>query len=232
MTNGSEEDRTGHEYDHWAGESGLAGKGLRFLFSPRGIRLLHPNVSGVIRALGLSPEHRVLDIGCGMSAFLLELDRRLHFRTSPEGIDASPGMIELGRRYLQETSATTRIDIRVAKATEVPFPDSSFDVAVCSYVIKYMGDDSLARAFAEARRVLVPGGKLALWEFGPSLMPFFTSLSTKLLKAKISTVILRTEGHVADLMQSAGFVRVSLLGLGPHLIIPWLPRVALVGVKP
>jgi ubiquinone/menaquinone biosynthesis C-methylase UbiE len=49
-----------------------------------------------------------------------------------------------------------------APAEELPFPDGAFDVAVSTLVLCTVGDQ--ARALAELRRVLKPGGKLLFIE--------------------------------------------------------------------
>ena len=43
-----------------------------------------------------------------------------------------------------------------------PFPDGAFTTVVMSEVLEHLDDDTLARAFAEARRVLVSGGRLLI----------------------------------------------------------------------
>ena len=54
------------------------------------------------------------------------------------------------------------LDLRVADARALPFPDASFDGVVCVSVIEHVAGDGDAVAMAEMRRVLRPGGVLHL----------------------------------------------------------------------
>jgi SAM-dependent methyltransferase len=52
--------------------------------------------------------------------------------------------------------------LEVADATALPYPDDSFDHCVCVSVVEHIAGDGDARALAEMRRVLKPGGVLHL----------------------------------------------------------------------
>jgi ubiquinone/menaquinone biosynthesis C-methylase UbiE/predicted ester cyclase len=76
------------------------------------------------------------------------------------GVELSPEMAELGRQ--RAINLGREIDIQVGDATELPFPDESFDTVVCTYGLCTIPDD--ARAVREAKRVLRPGGQILLAE--------------------------------------------------------------------
>ena len=76
------------------------------------------------------------------------------------GIELSPEMAELGRRRAAESGRD--INMQIGDATELPFPDESFDAVVCTYGLCTIPDD--AAAVREAERVLRPGGKILLAE--------------------------------------------------------------------
>ena len=99
-----------------------------------------------------TPEARVLEVGCGPATTLwgANLDRidpswRLTLA------DSSPGMIEAARRVLGD-----RAEYVVADAQQLPFEDESFDVVLANHLLYHVPDRP--QAFAEIRRVLVPGG--------------------------------------------------------------------------
>jgi ubiquinone/menaquinone biosynthesis C-methylase UbiE/predicted ester cyclase len=76
------------------------------------------------------------------------------------GIELSTEMAELA---LQRAIDLGReIDMRVGDATDLPFPDASFDTVVCTYGLCTIPDD--AGAVREAKRVLRPGGRIVLAE--------------------------------------------------------------------
>lgn len=91
----------------------------------------------------------VLDIGCGpgrITTFLGALG------LEPRGLDLSPAMIELAKGPYP----THQFD--VGSMTALPYADESFSGLVAWYSIIHVPGDALALTFAEAARVLRPGG--------------------------------------------------------------------------
>lgn len=107
------------------------------------------------RELGDAPaETRILEVGCGPATTLwgANLDRidptwRLTLA------DLSPGMVEAAGGLLGD-----RAECLVADVQELPFADGSFDVVLANHMLYHVPDRP--RAFAEIRRVLLPGGRL------------------------------------------------------------------------
>lgn len=91
----------------------------------------------------------VLDIGCGpgrITSFLAALG------LTPRGLDLSPTMVDLA----QGLYPTLGFD--VGSMTALPYADDSFSGLVAWYSTIHVPDDALALSFAEAARVLRPGG--------------------------------------------------------------------------
>ena len=91
----------------------------------------------------------VLDIGCGpgrITSFLAALG------LTPRGLDLSPAMVDLA----QGLYPTLGFD--VGSMTALPYADDSFSGLVAWYSTIHVPDDALALSFAEAARVLRPGG--------------------------------------------------------------------------
>lgn len=92
----------------------------------------------------------ILELGCGNAA-------QWEGRTLPRGCklllsDFSPGMLLKARERLSSNSAAFQvIDIQ-----DIPFEDASFDVIIANFMLYHVPD--LAKALAEVRRVLKPGG--------------------------------------------------------------------------
>jgi ubiquinone/menaquinone biosynthesis C-methylase UbiE len=76
------------------------------------------------------------------------------------GIEISEGMLALARARAAELGR--QFDLRLGDAQSLDFADASFDTVVCTFSLCSIPDD--ARAVAEARRVLRPGGRLLLIE--------------------------------------------------------------------
>jgi ubiquinone/menaquinone biosynthesis C-methylase UbiE len=105
------------------------------------------------RVAALSPS-RVLEIACGTGVVTRALDNALAGDVTIVATDLNAAMIEQAR-----SEGTRRaVDWRTADAMSLPFPDASFDCVVCQFGVMFFPDK--AHAFAEARRVLSPGGTL------------------------------------------------------------------------
>jgi Methylase involved in ubiquinone/menaquinone biosynthesis len=94
---------------------------------------------------------RILDLGCGPATLWRVNRKRIDASWSLTLADLSAGMIEAARHSLGE-----RVTYVVTDAQELPFPAASFDVAIANHMLYHVPDRP--RAFAELRRVLVPGG--------------------------------------------------------------------------
>jgi ubiquinone/menaquinone biosynthesis C-methylase UbiE len=74
------------------------------------------------------------------------------------GIDLSPEMLALAKASAKKIGRT--IELKEGDAQNLPFADRSFDTVVCTYALCSVPDE--ARAIAEMKRVLRPGGRLIL----------------------------------------------------------------------
>jgi SAM-dependent methyltransferase len=90
-----------------------------------------------------------LDVGCGTGAFS-ELILKRCAPSALAGVDPSPEQIDYVRKLLPGHA------FDVADAAAMPFDDNSFDVVASALVIHFIPDR--AKAFAEMKRVLRPGG--------------------------------------------------------------------------
>jgi ubiquinone/menaquinone biosynthesis C-methylase UbiE len=103
---------------------------------------------------------RVLDVGAGTGRFAAALSQR----AKVWGVDQSPEMLEVAR--------VRAPDVRFKQATayELPFKDGWFERATMWLVVHHL---QRPRAYAEIRRVLARGGRIAVVTFDPSYFGFF-----------------------------------------------------------
>jgi len=114
----------------------------------------------------VQPGDRVLDACCGTGDLALAAEREGGVVT---GVDFSPRMLERARRK-SETVTWVEGDLLA-----LPFGDASFDAATVGFGVRNVSD--LDAALAELRRVLRPGGRLAILEITQPrgiLRPFFS----------------------------------------------------------
>ncbi len=103
---------------------------------------------------------RGLDLGCGQGWYACEMAKRGYEMT---GVDLSKGQVELARQYADQQHVDARF--ATASATELPFPDDSFDFAYAVNMAHHVAPKAAQRElFAEAVRVLKPGGVFFLHE--------------------------------------------------------------------
>jgi ubiquinone/menaquinone biosynthesis C-methylase UbiE len=110
--------------------------------------------------LALSPGDGVLDIACGPGNFSREFARAVGETGLVVGIDASRPMLERALRDVPAAGVDNLAFVH-GDAVGLPFRDKSFD-AVCCFAAFHLFDDPF-KALDQMRRVLTPGGRIALF---------------------------------------------------------------------
>lgn len=114
-----------------------------------------PTYGEALRRVGLEPGQLVLDIGCGVGAFL----RLVVARARAFGLDASEALLDVARQRLPDA------DLRVGDMEALPYDDDTFDL-VCGFNAFFFADDIVA-ALREAGRVAKPGAPVVIQVWGP-----------------------------------------------------------------
>jgi len=150
-----------------------AGTAAAVLLASAGI-YLHTTLRGKLRVwereldrAALKGDERLLDLGCGRGAVLIEAARRL-----PAGravgvdlwtSDQSGNRPEATLANAAAAGVADQVEVRTADITALPFPDDSFDVVTSALVIHNIPTlQARLRAVDEAMRVLRPGGQLLI----------------------------------------------------------------------
>jgi SAM-dependent methyltransferase len=159
--------------EHTAAAAGAAAAGTALL-AFTGV-YLHTTLRGKHRIwereldrLGLDGDERLLDLGCGRGAVLIEAARRLPSGRAV-GADLWAGKDQSGNRpeaTLANAAAAgvaDRVEVRTADMTALPFADASFDIVTSALAIHNIPSAAARnRAVDEAMRVLRPGGRLVV----------------------------------------------------------------------
>jgi SAM-dependent methyltransferase len=112
---------------------------------------------------------QVLEVGCGPGHLSIRLAR--HHRLEVTGLDLDPAMITRARAntHPPETGDRRRPEFLVGDVAALAFPDRSFDLVVSTLSMHHWADP--AAGLAEIGRVLRPGARALIWDFGPGVRP-------------------------------------------------------------
>jgi SAM-dependent methyltransferase len=114
-----------------------------------------PTYEQALQRVGFEPGWSVLDVGCGVGAFLRLVAER---GGDPHGIDAADSLIAFARSRLPDA------DLRVGEMEDLPWRDDSFDL-VTGFNSFFFADDMVA-ALREASRVAKPGAPVVIQVWG------------------------------------------------------------------
>ncbi len=188
-----------------------------------------------VRKAELRSTDRVLDVACGTGdltkAFaeaLAKLGRKKEGDEAPVvGLDFTPEMLDVAR----ERKATPLTEYIEGDAMDLPFEDGSFDVVSIAFGIRNVSRPEAA--LSEFCRVLRPGGRLIILEFGkPGFAPirWGNDFYCNVIMPRTATLISRdksgaykylprsvetflTKEQMIERMQGAGFGSVEAKGL-------------------
>lgn len=134
----------------------------------------------LVRELHPSEGDTVLELAAGVGDTGFDVAELLGESGGLIVSDFSPTMLEAARRRGAERGVEN-VEYRVIDAARIELPDDSVDGVLCRF--GYMLMPELTAALAETRRVLRPGGRVALAVWGaPERNPFFALVGAKLVE--------------------------------------------------
>ncbi|GIW44746.1 MAG: hypothetical protein KatS3mg077_2028 [Candidatus Binatia bacterium] len=155
----------------------------------------------------IRPGQRVLDLGCGTGTLSVWIAQ-----SCPEadivGVDGDREALAIAKEKAERAGVAVRFD--EAMADELPYPDEHFDRVLASLFFHHLSRSAKERTIREVCRVLRPGGRLHVADWGrPSnalmRMLFFP---VQLLDGFSNTQD-HVEGRLPELLRSGGFVDVA-----------------------
>lgn len=170
-----------------------------------------PLAVDLVREADLRPGERVLDAACGTGVVARLAAEAVGPDGEVAGLDVNPGMLAVAAAVAPDPG----IEWHEANVEDLPLSDESFDVVLCGLSFQFVGDRP--RALREMRRVLVPGGRLALNVPGP-IVPMFAILADALARHvdpqaggfARAVFALHDEEELRALLEGAGFREVEI----------------------
>lgn len=114
--------------------------------------------------------NHLLDVATGTADVALMAARLL--KPTPQkiiGIDISEGMLELGRKKIEQRGLTSTITLLTGDSEAINFADNTFDAITVAFGVRNFAN--LKAGLSEMKRVLKPGGKLVVLEFSKPSLP-------------------------------------------------------------
>jgi len=165
----------------------------------------------LVEAARVRPGGRALDVACGTGAVTRILSERVGPAGAVVALHINPGMLAAAR----VAAPARNIEWREGSAVSLPIPDGTFDHVLCQQGLQFFPDKPAA--LAEMRRVLKPGGRLALacWR-SVEHMPGYLALEQALArrigpeKAALPPFALGDGENIRRLVIGAGFREVTI----------------------
>ncbi|HZU59829.1 MAG TPA: class I SAM-dependent methyltransferase [Solirubrobacteraceae bacterium] len=115
----------------------------------------------MVAAIDPQPGQRVLDVATGTGLVAFALAER---GCQVVGLDQSEAMLSRARQKLARTGLDGRVSFVLGEAERLPFAEAEFDALTFTYLLRYV--DDVAATMGELARVVRPGGRIGMVEFG------------------------------------------------------------------
>ncbi len=136
----------------------------------------------MIQRSGIKQGMHILEIGCGSGAFTTFVARAIGRKGKVYALDIQSGMLKQLEDKLSkpENQDIKNIELIKSNAYDLPFDDNSFDLIYMVTVLPEIPDQN--KALQQIKRVLKPGGILAVTEFLPDPDYPLQSTTIKIVK--------------------------------------------------
>jgi len=164
-----------------AASTGLSG--TRADFVDAHFEACRPSYEAMLLSVGLRLGWRVLDAACGAGSFLPLIAGCVGPGGSIAAFDLAPDNVAAARALVAGWQGACPAAVRIASLTALPYEPDEFDAVWCANSLEYLSDEELATALVEFRRVVRPGGLVAIKDADPGMWLFAPGDPTLLWRA-------------------------------------------------
>ena len=163
----------------------------------------------LIEQANLDHGMKVLDLASGTGTLSVMIKQSMS-SVDVTGVDGDPKIIKIAQTKAK--AANVRVDFDQALATELPYPDSSFHRVMSTLFFHHLNRSAKAEALSEVFRVLMPGGRLMVADWGKPTGPLMRLLFCPIQWLDgFETTQDNVEGRLPAMIGEAGFDNVQTL---------------------
>ena len=200
-------------------------------------------VDRLIKSTSISDGDSILDLATGTSIIPRSLIKKIKKEFRVVGLDITARMLKRGKEKIDQEKSNGKINLACGDAMVMPFSNKSFNVVMCGLATHHMNASKL---LSEMRRVLKPGGTIAIADVGGSsywhllgvrtlikIATFFYFLITEnVFRARTEASALPNVYTVEEwqlLLKESGFTYIHVTELPKSHI--WIPSPLLITAK-
>lgn len=135
----------------------------------------------MVKSLPIQPGWKILDAGCGNGRFLDILSDLITSSGEICAIDLAQENVNAVKDTISSGHFNSRVSANVGDVTSLDFPDNTFDLVWCANVTQYLDEANLNKTIEGFKRVLKPGGILAIKETDGTSYFFYPTKNFNLL---------------------------------------------------
>jgi ubiquinone/menaquinone biosynthesis C-methylase UbiE len=160
----------------------------------------------VLHAVEIHDGETIVDVGCA-TGVLLELAKTQYPHSRVIGIDPDRKALAIAQKRVERSGLN--VELHQAFAESLPLTKNSVDACFSSLAFHHMPDDVKRKALEEMQRVLKPGGRVVIADFGPAKGKWLRRL---LFFWKIEYLKGNLEGIIPRYINEVGFKKLAATG--------------------
>ena len=151
--------------------------------------------------------HQVLDLGCGTGTLTVMI-KQAQPGAEVTGLDGDAKVLSIARAKAAKAGVPLQFD--KGMSYELPYADASFDRVLSSLMLHHLSTHNKERTLAEVFRVLSPGGRLHVVDFGPPRTLYSRLVARVTGGAEEASINIR--GLLPEMFRRGGFEEIEEAG--------------------